>query len=86
MVVRARRGRERVTAAKDKSEAIPLARHNDCMLTPATTGPLLMPTRSFIDTPCSIACSRVMCTMRIAMRTIRSAWSGTASGRPHTAM
>ncbi len=55
-------------------------------MTPATTGPLLMPTRSFIDTLCSIACSRVMWTMRMAMRTMRSAWSGTGTGRPQTAM
>ena len=43
-------------------------------------------TLSFIETLCSMACSRVMWTMRMAMRTMRSAWLATGSGRPHTAM
>ena len=50
-------------------------------MTPATTGPLLTPTLSFIETLCSMACSRVMWTMRMAMRTMRSAWLATGIGQ-----
>src|ERR1043165_6686592 len=50
-------------------------------ITPATTGPLLMPMRTLSGTRCSSACSRVMWTMRIAMRTMRSAWLATGAGR-----